>query len=687
MKITVIIPVWNTKVLILRQCIENVIRQTIDLEILCIDDGSDQAYYDEIAAYINSVHGKIRLISNVHNGVAYSRNFAIKEARGEYIAFLDADDYYPSNDVLAALYEAAKTKNVDIVGGSFSDLTGDIVNYDYGDKLAGYTFKENSWIDYKDYQFDYGFHRFIYRRKFLIKNNLFFPHLTRFQDPPFLVQALHKAGKFYAIDKVVYCYRNSAIGVNWTEEKVADCIKGVIWNMRFALNNNYSRLYELSISRLLWHLYDYLKLDESKESLAIRTAMSKMIDTLVEGYEYNELDYVEKTRLKELEAIYRKNLLTIVVPVYNVENYLRQCLDSLVNQTKKCFDVIIVDDGSTDGSSDICKSYQLKYPGLIRYIHQTNKGLGAARNTGLQEVTTKYVAFLDSDDWVNIHYVERLLRFIQSNSSVPDMILTLPTCYNDSSKQMEDWMDKWLFEQISNKYPKTCTSTKLCPELYWLEVNANRKVYRKDFLDRLNFEFPVGIKWEDITPHIQLMHEASSIALFGDDGFVYRTNTLNQITAGTGNGRVDFIKVLADSLLVLQSKSYAEIELVHIIHLLCRYIEWMIDMTNIDYIYALLQGFHEELQKADSSLFEVYYNCNWIENEIHNKYCGLLKCLISDGYEVLSDYVERSNQYRYWVLNNGKKKNIIVSGIQCVKDSGFKYTFRLLLKKLLYQGF
>ena len=84
--------------------------------------------------------------------------------------------------------------------------------------------------------------------------------------------------------------------------------------------------------------------------------------------------------------IIKKIMLTIVVPAYNVENYIEQCLNSLINQTDKDFRVIIVDDGSTDNTASICKKYESESNGLIKYIYQENQGLGAARNAGLKYV-------------------------------------------------------------------------------------------------------------------------------------------------------------------------------------------------------------------------------------------------------------------------------------------------------------
>ena len=98
--------------------------------------------------------------------------------------------------------------------------------------------------------------------------------------------------------------------------------------------------------------------------------------------------------------------VSIVVPVYNVERYLRQCLDCLVNQTYQNVEIICVDDGSTDASSEILTEYALKNS-RVRVIRQKNSGLSAARNVGFSFATGEYVMYVDSDDWIGVRTCEK----------------------------------------------------------------------------------------------------------------------------------------------------------------------------------------------------------------------------------------------------------------------------------------
>ena len=102
-----------------------------------------------------------------------------------------------------------------------------------------------------------------------------------------------------------------------------------------------------------------------------------------------------------------KPLVSIIVPVYQVKNYVGECVESLLRQTYTNLEILLVDDGSTDGSGAICDEYA-RGDNRIRVIHQENQGLSSARNTGLDQAKGEYVAFVDSDDAVRLDYIETL---------------------------------------------------------------------------------------------------------------------------------------------------------------------------------------------------------------------------------------------------------------------------------------
>lgn len=110
------------------------------------------------------------------------------------------------------------------------------------------------------------------------------------------------------------------------------------------------------------------------------------------------------------------DLISIIVPIYNVEKYLEQCIESLLNQSYKMLEIILVNDGSTDNSGILCDKFK-KIDNRIKVIHKKNEGLGLARNTGMKYITGKYVTFMDSDDYADSNLIEELYRNLKENNA------------------------------------------------------------------------------------------------------------------------------------------------------------------------------------------------------------------------------------------------------------------------------
>ncbi len=111
-----------------------------------------------------------------------------------------------------------------------------------------------------------------------------------------------------------------------------------------------------------------------------------------------------------------KSLVSVIIPVYNVGKYLCECIDSVLHQTYQNFEIILVDDGSTDGSSDICDAYAVQ-DCRVKVIHQENAGLSIARNNGLDAANGEYIYFLDGDDWIERDSIESLIASAKDNSA------------------------------------------------------------------------------------------------------------------------------------------------------------------------------------------------------------------------------------------------------------------------------
>ena len=218
-KISIIIPVHNTG-LFIEECIKSVINQSLkEIEIICINDGSTDDSFEKLLDMC-SIDSRIRVFNQFASGSGAARNKGISLSKGEYIAFMDSDDWYPNEYVLEILYSTAKKHNVKICGGG-------IESWENGEKLPDldyYSFKKEGLSKYSEYQKSYGYTRYIYDREMLVENGIKFPDYLRFQDPVFFAKAMSTASEFYMVMDTVYSYRKGHKRVKWSEIQCRDLL-------------------------------------------------------------------------------------------------------------------------------------------------------------------------------------------------------------------------------------------------------------------------------------------------------------------------------------------------------------------------------------------------------------------------------------------------------------------------------
>jgi hypothetical protein len=179
--------------------------------------------------------------------------------------------------------------------------------------------------------------------------------------------------------------------------------------------------------------------------------------------------------------------LSVVVPFYNVEDYIGDCLDSLARQTFDDFEVILVDDGSRDGSAQIAKAFRA-HDSRFRLVTQENQGLGPARNTGTRYAEGEYITFVDSDDLVTRHAYETMIRSLDETGS--SLVAGDARRFNNSSGVRESWVHRIPFAKS-----RLATHVFEFPPLA-LDRMVWNKVYRRSFWDEFGYEFP-PIRYED----------------------------------------------------------------------------------------------------------------------------------------------------------------------------------------------
>ena len=216
--------------------------------------------------------------------------------------------------------------------------------------------------------------------------------------------------------------------------------------------------------------------------------------------------------------------ITVVVPIYNVSKYLRQCLDSIVNQTLKEIEIILVNDDSPDPEDDtICKFYERNYQNVIYIKHGKNKGLGGARNTGIEKANAKYITFIDSDDWLELTMLEELYAATEEKKA------SIGQCY---------FYDH--YQDIGKKKLRRVKQFRKYPDrMNAINVLAWNKIYKTDLYKENKIYFPEKIASQDVATMPRLLYYVDKVALVKKPLYNYRANRLGAITS-------DFKKLLTD---------------------------------------------------------------------------------------------------------------------------------------------
>ncbi|WP_391116738.1 glycosyltransferase family 2 protein [Psychrobacillus sp. L3] len=203
-------------------------------------------------------------------------------------------------------------------------------------------------------------------------------------------------------------------------------------------------------------------------------------------------------------------IITVIVPIYKVEAYLHRCVDSILNQTYKNLEILLIDDGSPDKCGEICDEYA-KLDERIKVIHKKNGGLSDARNAGIEIAKGEYISFIDSDDWIHVEYIEKLyqlLRKTDSDISVCDFIRT-------STEDIQGENSK----EIIYEYSNVEALGQFLDKFYVQMVIACGKLYKRKLFEEIRF--PVGRIHEDEFTTYKLIYKAEKIVLTTDQLLYY----------------------------------------------------------------------------------------------------------------------------------------------------------------------
>lgn len=218
--------------------------------------------------------------------------------------------------------------------------------------------------------------------------------------------------------------------------------------------------------------------------------------------------------------------ISIIVPAYNVEKYIDRCLKTLVNQTLQDIEIIIVNDGSKDKSEEIIEKYVKQYPTKIKYYEKKNGGLSSARNYGLGYATGEYVAFLDSDDYVEKNMYEEMYNLAKKENA--DMV----EC---------DFVWEWKFgKKVFDKRRDYKVKKEMMKKP---RVVAWNKIYKRELLNKTKTRFPDGLIYEDLEFFLKLLPYLNKISYI-NKYFVHYTQREDSISNTQTEKTGDIFKIL-----------------------------------------------------------------------------------------------------------------------------------------------
>ena len=306
--------------------------------------------------------------------------------------------------------------------------------------------------------------------------------------------------------------------------------------------------------------------------------------------------------------------VSIVVPAYNVENYIEKCLESLLNQTLQDIEIIVVNDGSKDNTKQKILSFRDKYPNKVKYLEKENGGLSSARNFGMPYAKGEYVAFLDSDDYVETNMYEEM--------------------YNEAKKENYDMVECDFIWEYPNKLKED--HGKIAKNKKELIINnrvvAWNKLIKREILEKSKLEFPFGLRYEDVEFFYKLVPYLNKVSIV-NKCFIHYVQRENSIV-NTQNSRTKEIFQILDNVIKYYKEKEIyeeykdELEYIYTRFLLCSSLKRMIRI--------------KDKKERKDALYKTWKNLNtnfpnWENNKVLNenkslkniyiKFVGILKKL------------------------------------------------------------
>ncbi|GBU20892.1 glycosyl transferase [Fibrobacteres bacterium R8-0-B4] len=465
--ISVIIPIYNAE-RYLKQTLDSVRFQSYkDLEIICVLDGPTDGS-TELAEKIAKEDGRIKLVYNDKNmGLPASRNIGVKTAVGEYMHFMDSDDLI-SPGFYENMINAAIDADIMACSVFYEKKPKQSIWFHKNEVLYGHDKIEKTFVPVLGWAW-----RYLIRRSFWVSRNLLFPDLVPMEDKPIMIPAIYYANKVVLCPNAVYFYKNRENSIlNPNPDPILRKRRRKNWRKARKISRDFMR--EHKIKDLNYNL-----------RYRVPYKLGGMTVCVNAPVEYGKIH--EK--------------ISVIIPIYNAEEYLQQTLDSVRFQTYKDLEIICVLDCPTDGSAEIVEK-AAKEDGRIKLVYnQLNMGLPTARNIGVENATGVYMHFLDSDDSISPDFYETMITAaIEADADVA----ACSVFYEKKPAHSIWFRESEVLSDTTDKIKKTFVT---------IHGWAVRYLIRKKVWNNHKLSFPDLVPMEDKPLMIRVIYYANKVVI------------------------------------------------------------------------------------------------------------------------------------------------------------------------------
>ena len=466
---------------------------------------------------------RIIIIDKNNSGYGDSMNQGLNIVNGEYIGIVESDDFVDI-DMYENLYKITKKGDIDIVRSNFYlywENKKEIINFKFMKNLYNKIFNPLELQNIFLYQ--PSIWAGIYKKDLLIKNNIKFLNTpgASYQDTSFFYKTLFKSKNIFCYKKAFYYYRqtniNSSVNNNTLNKailvhKELNEIEKYIKRDIKLYNKNEKYFNTKKIMTLLWNLN---RVDKKKQYNKI---LYKEIYDILKNDNYIH-DYFNDFEIKFLNHLINygeentSNLfifspnetnpkISVIIPIYNCEKFIKECLSSLIEQTFKNFEIICINDGSTDNTLKILKEFK-ELDNRIYVFNQNNTGPGIARNVGMNKSKGEYLIFLDSDDIFKKTMLEELYIKIKENDS--DVVVCNSQNFEIKKRRKKFYEKNYLINDEIIKQ-KTFSSLDIKKDFFNLFIWWPwDKIFKRKYIENL------GIKFQNLKSTEDLFFIASAV--------------------------------------------------------------------------------------------------------------------------------------------------------------------------------